>query len=74
LAEITTLRTDKIQSDTSNADILIDTQGTGVVDFRTATQSQWVQQAEQVLPGAPSGYLEVKISGTAYVIPYYAKS
>jgi hypothetical protein len=26
------------------------------------------------LPATPTGYLEVKIGGTAYVIPYYAKS
>ena len=75
LAEITTLRTDKIQSDTSNADILIDTQGTGVVDFRTATQGTVGSAGgASALPATPTGYLEVKISGTAYVIPYYAKS
>ena len=75
LAEITTLRTDKIQSDTSNADILIDTQGTGVVDFRTATQGTVGSAGgASALPATPSGYLEVKIAGTAYVIPYYAKS
>ena len=75
LAEITTLRTDKIQSDTSNADILIDTQGTGVVDFRTATQGTVGSAGgASALPATPTGYLEVKIGGTAYVIPYYAKS
>ena len=75
LAEITTLRTDKIQSDTSNADILIDTQGTGVVDFRTATQTTVGSAGvANALPATPTGYLEVKIGGTAYVIPYYAKS
>ena len=75
LAEITTLRTDKIQSDTSNADILIDTQGTGVMDFRTATQGTVGSAGgASALPATPTGYLEVKISGTAYVIPYYAKS
>ena len=75
LAEITTLRTDKIQSDTSDADIQIDTQGTGVVDFRTATQSTVGSAGgATALPGAPSGYLNIKISGVEYVIPYYAKS
>ena len=75
LAEITTLRTDMIHSYTSNADILIDTQGTGVVDFRTATQGTVGSAGgASALPATPTGYLEVKISGTAYVIPYYAKS
>jgi citrate lyase gamma subunit len=75
LAEITTLRTDKIQSDTSNADILIDTQGTGVVDFRTATQGTVGSAGgASALPATPTGYLEVKIGVTAYLIPYYAKS
>jgi len=75
LAEIVTLRTDKIQSDTSNGDIQIDTQGTGVVDFRTATQATVGSAGgASALPATPTGYLEVKIAGTAYVIPYYAKS
>jgi hypothetical protein len=75
LGEFTTLRTDKLQSDTSNGDIQIDTQGTGVVDFRTATQATVGSAGgASALPATPTGYLEVKISGTAYVIPYYAKS
>ena len=75
LAEITTLRTDKIQSDTSDADIQIDTQGTGVVDFRTATQGTVGSAGgASALPATPSGYLNIKIGGVEYVIPYYAKS
>jgi hypothetical protein len=30
--------------------------------------------AASALPAAPTGYLEVKIQGVAYVIPFYAKS
>jgi hypothetical protein len=75
LGEFTTLRTDKLQSDTSNGDIQIDTQGTGVVDFRTATQSTvGAAGGASAVPANPTGYLEVKIGGTAYVIPYFAKS
>ena len=75
LAEVTTLRTDKIQSDITNGDIQIDTQGTGVVDFRTATQTTVGSAGgANALPATPTGYLEVKIGGSAYVIPYYAKS
>ena len=72
LGEFTTLRTDKLQSDTSNGDILIDTQGTGVVDFRTATQSTiGANGAASALTANPVGYLKVKIGGSDYVIPYY---
>ena len=75
LGEFPTLRTDKLQSDTSNGDIQIDTQGTGVVDFRTATQTTVGSAGgANALPATPTGYLEVKIGGIAYVIPYYAKS
>jgi hypothetical protein len=75
LLEATTVRTDKLQNDISNGDIQIDTQGTGVVDFRTATQTTvGAAGGADALPATPTGYLEVKISGTAYVIPYYAKS
>ena len=72
LGEFTTLRTDKLQSDTSNSDIQIDTQGTGVVDFRTATQSTiGANGAASALTANPVGYLKVKIGGSDYVIPYY---
>jgi hypothetical protein len=75
LLEATSVRTDKLQNDISNGDIQIDTQGTGVVDFRTATQGTVGSAGgASALPATPTGYLEVKISGTAYVIPYYAKS
>lgn len=81
LAEFTTLRADTIQSDTSNGDIQIDTQGTGVVDFRTATQSTVgpvgaathlpLDSANEI---RPVGYLKVKIGGSDYVIPYFNAS
>jgi hypothetical protein len=72
LGEFPTLRTDKLQSDTSNGDIQIDTQGTGVVDFRTATQSTiGANGAASALTANPVGYLKVKIGGSDYVIPYY---
>jgi hypothetical protein len=69
------LRTDKLQSDITNGDIQVDTQGTGVVDFRTATQTTVGSAGgANALPGQPTGYLEVKINGTARVIPFYDKS
>ena len=74
LAEITTLRADTIQNDTSNGDISISTQGSGVVDFNTATQTTVGSAgAANALPATPTGYLEVKIAGVARVIPFYDK-
>lgn len=75
LGEFLTLRTDKLQNDTSDGDIQIEAQGTGVVDFRTATQTTvGAAGGANALPATPSGYLNIKISGVEYVIPYYAKS
>ena len=72
LGEFPTLRTDKLQNDTSNGDIQIDTQGTGVVDFRTATQATiGANGTASALTANPVGYLKVKIAGSDYVIPYY---
>ncbi len=75
LLQATTVRADTIQNDTSNGDISISTQGTGVVDFNTATQATVGSAGSaSALPGQPTGYLEVKIGGTARVIPFYDKS
>ena len=75
LIQATTVRTDTLQNDTSDGDISISTQGTGVVDFNTATQTTVGSAgAANALPGTPTGYLEVKIAGVARVIPFYDKS
>ena len=72
LAEITTLRTDKLEIDTSNGDMSINTQGTGTLDFNTPTQSTIGSAGgASALPGAPTGYLKVKVAGTLRVIPYW---
>ena len=80
-AEIGTVRTDKIQSETSNADIQVDTQGTGLVDFRTETQQTvGAVGAASKLPldsaneVRPVGYLKIKVGGTEYVVPYFNAS
>jgi hypothetical protein len=66
---------DLIRSQASNADIVVDPQGTGTVDFKLPTQSTVGSAgAASALPATPSGYIEFKINGTAYVMPYYAKS
>jgi hypothetical protein len=72
LAEITTLRADTIQNDTSDGDILISTQGTGVIDLNTATQSTVGSAGgASALPATPTGYIKIKIAGTMRVIPFY---
>jgi len=72
LAEITTLRADTIQNDTSNGDISISTQGTGVIDLNTATQTGVGSAGgATALPATPTGYIKIKIAGTMRVIPFY---
>jgi hypothetical protein len=72
LGEFTTLRTDSLQNDTSDGDISISTQGTGVVDFNTATQSTiGANGAASALTANPVGYLKVKIAGADRIIPFY---
>ena len=70
-----TVDTNRVRSYSSNADIVVEPQGTGTVDFKLPTQSTVGSAgAASALPGTPSGYIEFKINGTAYVMPYYAKS
>src|SRR6056300_658457 len=72
LAEITTLRADTIQNDTSDGDITISTQGTGVIDLNTATQTTVGSAGgANALPATPTGYIKIKIAGTMRVIPFY---
>jgi cytoskeletal protein CcmA (bactofilin family) len=72
LGEFTTLRTDSLQNDTSDGDISISTQGTGVVDFNTATQSTiGANGAASALTANPVGYLKIKIAGADRIIPFY---
>jgi hypothetical protein len=72
LGEFTTLRTDKLEIDTSNGDLTINTQGTGTIDFNTPTQTTIGSAGgASAIPGAPTGYLKIKIAGTLRVIPFY---
>jgi hypothetical protein len=75
LMEATTVRADTLQNDTSDGDISISTQGTGVVDLNTATQSTVGSAGgASALPGTPTGYIKIKIAGTMRVIPFYDES
>ena len=72
LIQATTVRTDTIQNDTSNGDIAISTQGTGVIDLNTATQTTVGSAGgANALPATPTGYIKIKIAGTMRVIPFY---
>jgi len=75
LMEATTVRADALQNDTSDGDISISTQGTGVVDLNTATQTTVGSAGgASALPGQPTGYIKIKIAGTMRVIPFYDES
>jgi hypothetical protein len=72
LIQATTVRTDTLQNDTSDGDISISTQGTGVIDLNTATQSTVGSAGgASALPATPTGYIKIKIAGTMRVIPFY---
>jgi len=81
LMEATTTRTDTLSTDTSNGDLTISTQGTGVVDFNTATQTTVgavgaathlpLDSANEI---RPLGYLKIKVGGVDAVIPYFNAS
>tara|TARA_B100001057_G_scaffold495637_1_gene595153 strand:- start:203 stop:1618 length:1416 start_codon:yes stop_codon:yes gene_type:complete len=72
LMEATTVRTDTLSTDTSNADLSIGTQGTGVIDLNTATQTTVGSAGgANAVPGQPTGYIKIKIGGTLRVIPFY---
>ena len=48
---------------------------TDVANFQSPKQTTVGSAgAASALPATPTGYLEVKIQGVAYVIPYYAKA
>ena len=75
LMEATTVRADALQNDTSDGDLSISTQGTGVIDLNTATQSTVGSAGgASALPGTPTGYIKIKIAGTMRVIPFYDES
>jgi hypothetical protein len=71
----------KITTHVSNADLQLDTDGTGLIDFRTPTQTTVgavgaathlpLDSANEI---RPVGYLRIKISGTEYVVPYFNAS
>jgi hypothetical protein len=72
LMEATTVRADALEIDTSNGDLSINSQGTGTIDFNTPTQTTIGSAGgASAIPGAPTGYLKIKVAGTLRVIPFY---
>ena len=62
----------KITTHVSNADLQIDTDGTGFIDILTDTQATVGSAGgASALPGQPTGYIKIKIAGTLRVIPFY---
>jgi len=62
----------KITTHVSNADLQIDTDGTGFIDILTDTQATVGSAGgASALPGQPTGYIKIKIGGTLRVIPFY---
>ena len=61
-----------ITTHVSNADLRLDTDGTGYLDILTDTQSTVGSAGgASALPGAPTGYVKIKIGGTLRVIPFW---
>ena len=68
-------RFDRIDNQTTNGDILVNTQGTGKVDFQTGKQSTvGTAGTASALPGQPEGYLIIKVDGVSRVLPFYKQS
>jgi len=62
----------KITTHVSNADLQLDTDGTGLIDILTPTQTTVGSAGgANALPATPTGYIKIKIAGTTRVIPFY---
>jgi hypothetical protein len=67
--------TNTLRSYSSNADIVVQPQGTGTVDFKVPAQSTvGAAGAASALPANPTGYFTIKVNGFTFVVPYYAQS
>ena len=57
----------------TNADIELDPNGTGTVDFQVVSQSTVGPAGiASALPATPSTYFKIKVNGVEYVVPAYA--
>ena len=70
-----TVNTNTLRSYSSNADIVVQPQGTGTVDFKVPAQGTVGSAgAASALPANPTGYFTIKVNGSTFVVPYYAQS
>ena len=61
-----------ITTHVSNADLRLDTDGTGYLDILTDTQTTVGSAGgASALPGVPTGYVKIKIGGTLRVMPFW---
>jgi hypothetical protein len=59
----------------NQGNLILGTSSSNVARFNNATQTTvGAAGGASALPATPTGYLEFNINGTAYVLPYYAKS
>lgn len=68
--------TNSLRTVSTNADLVISTgPGTGVLDFNVPTQTTvGAAGAASALPATPSGYLNIKIDGVEFCMPFYART
>ena len=72
LGAVATNTDSKITTENTNANIIIETQGTGTLDINIPTTTAvGTAGSASALPANPVGYLKIKVNGTAYQIPYY---
>jgi hypothetical protein len=70
-----TIDNNKISTIVSNADIELDPNGTGTVDFVVAEQTTvGAAGGASALPATPTKYFNIKVNGVSYVVPAYAVS
>ena len=68
-----TIDNNKISTIVSNADLELDPNGTGTVDFVVAEQTTvGAAGGASALPATPTKYFKIKVNGVAYVVPAYA--
>lgn len=69
------LNGNKIFTQLSNSDIDIDPSGTGTINLRVPTQTTVGSAGSaSALPGAPTGYIKIKIGETLRVIPFWPQA
>ena len=70
--EEVSIRDNEITTHLSNADLKLNTDGTGLIDILTPTQTTVGSAGgANALPATPTGYIKIKIAGTTRVIPFY---